>query len=64
MVHQKSLQSVCIMHPIFLRAIYQEFDYRCWVSIVEPQVMKSIVNVSSDFSGGGTTELLRDLDAT
>ena len=51
------------MNSVFLRAIYQEFGYQCWVSVMESRVINFIVNVSSDLSGGGTPELIRDLDA-
>ena len=36
----------------------------CWVSVMKSRVMRFIVNVSSDLSGGGIFELIRDLDAT
>ena len=57
------LSSVFIMNLICLWSVYQEFGYQCWVLVMKSRFMKLVVNVSSDLSSGGTSEMIRDLDA-
>ena len=50
--------------PVGLQVVYLNFGYQCWISVMETQVTKFIVNVSSDLSCECTPELIRGFDAS